>query len=79
MHDLVDYEARGIPTVMVASAAFVPPAEHQAAALGMPEIAQKAVYVPHPIQDATDDEMRQKARDAVDKIIAALRDTGTPS
>ncbi len=79
MHDLVDYEARGIPTVMVESAAFVQPAEHQAAALGMPEIAQKAVYVPHPIQDATDDEMRQKARDAVDKIIAALRDTGTPS
>ena len=79
MHDLVDYEARGIPTVMVASAAFVQPAEHQAAALGMPEIAQKAVYVPHPIQDATDDEMRQKARDAVDEIIAALRNTVTPS
>ncbi|SVE59206.1 uncharacterized protein METZ01_LOCUS512060, partial [marine metagenome] len=29
--------------------------------------------------DATYDEMRQKARDAVDKIIAALRNTGTPS
>lgn len=30
------------------------------------------VLVPHPIQDATDDEMRSKARDAVDRIIAAL-------
>ncbi len=79
MHDLIDYEARGIPTVMVASAAFVQPAEHQAAALGMPEIAQKAVYVPHPIQDATDDEMRQKARDSVDKIIAALRNNPSPN
>tara|TARA_B100001750_G_C14921119_1_gene309436 strand:- start:214 stop:453 length:240 start_codon:yes stop_codon:yes gene_type:complete len=79
VHDLIDYEARGIPTVMVASAAFVQPAEHQAAALGMPEIAQKAVYVPHPIQDATDDEMRQKARDSVDKIIAALRNNPSPN
>ena len=72
MHDLVDYEARGIPTVMVASSAFVQPAQHQAVALGMPEIAQRAVYVPHPIQDATDEEMCQKARDALDKIVAAL-------
>ena len=79
MHDLIDYEARGIPTVMVASAAFVQPAEYQAAALGMPEIAQKAVYVPHPIQDANDHERRQKARDSVDKIIAALRNNPSPN
>ena len=32
------------------------------------------VLVPHPIQDATDDEMRAKARDAFDQIIGALRD-----
>jgi hypothetical protein len=30
------------------------------------------VLVPHPIQDATDDEMRAKARDAFNRIVDAL-------
>lgn len=30
------------------------------------------VLVDHPIQDATDDEMRAKARDVLDVVIAAL-------
>ena len=30
------------------------------------------VLVPHPIQDATDDEMRTKAEDALAEIIDAL-------
>ena len=58
--------------MMAASEEFVDAAAHQATALGMPHLAQDAVYVPHPIQDATDDEMRQKARDAVDRILQAL-------
>ena len=37
MHDLVDYEARGIPSVMVASSEFVHAAQTQAEALGMPD------------------------------------------
>jgi len=57
---------------MAASEEFVEAAKHQATALGLPELAQRAVYVPHPIQDATDDEIRQKARDAVDMIMRAL-------
>ena len=72
MHDLVDYEARGIPTVMVASSEFVDAAERQSNALGMPDLAAHAVYVPHPIQDATDEEMREKARDAVKAIVSAI-------
>lgn len=32
----------------------------------------KAVFVRHPIQDATDDEMRQKADDTVAAIVDAL-------
>ncbi len=72
MHDLVDYEARGIPSVMVASSEFVHAAEIQAAALGMPDLAAQSVFVPHPIQDATDDEMRGKARHALEAIVAAL-------
>jgi hypothetical protein len=72
VHDLVDYETRGIPAVMVASSEFRRAARMQAEALGMPEIASGSVFVPHPIQDATDDEMRAKARDAIDAILAAL-------
>ncbi len=72
MHDLVDYEGRGIPTALVASSEFVSAAERQAAALGMPDLARRAVYVPHPIQDATDDEMRGKARDALTAVLAAI-------
>ena len=72
MHDLVDYEARGIPSVMVASSEFVHAAETQSAALGMPDLAAGSVFVPHPIQDATDDEMRVKARNAIDAIVESL-------
>ena len=72
MHDLAHYEARGIATVMVASSEFVGPAHKQAEALGLPELATRAVYVPHPIQDASDEEMRAKARGAVDAIVQAL-------
>ena len=72
MHDLADYEARGIATVMVASTEFVHAAHKQAEALGLPELAARAVYVPHPIQDASDEEMRAKARGAVDAIVQAL-------
>ncbi|HBZ70601.1 MAG TPA: hypothetical protein DEP35_13080 [Deltaproteobacteria bacterium] len=72
MHDLADYEARGIAAVMVASTEFVHAAHTQAEALGLPELADRAVYVPHPIQDASDEEMRAKARAAVDAIVQAL-------
>ena len=60
---------------MVASTEFVGAAKHQAAALGMPDIAARAVYIAHPIQDATDDEMREKARDAIDVIVNAITAT----
>ncbi len=72
MHDLVDYEARGLPSVLVASDEFVQAAQKQAEALGMPDVARRAVYVPHPIQDATDEEMRAKARVAIDTILEAI-------
>ena len=72
MHDLAEYEAQGIPAVMVASSEFAGAGRRQAAALGMPAIASRAVYVPHPIQDATDDEIRGKARAAFDAILDAI-------
>jgi len=55
---------------VVASSTFVDAAEAQARSLGLPEA--RRVFVPHPIQDATDDEMREKADAVVDRIIEAL-------
>jgi hypothetical protein len=76
VHDLVNYEMRGIPSVMVASSEFVHAAETQAAALGVPDLAAKSVFVPHPVQGSTDDEMRVKAQQAIDAIVAALTTNG---
>ena len=72
MHDLIEYESRGTPSVMVASSEFVNAATHQATALGMPAVARRAAYVAHPIQDATDEAIRSKARDAYNTIVRAL-------
>ncbi len=72
MHDTVAFEIRGIPSVFVASSVFQDAAETQAAALGLPEV--RRVFVPHPIQDANDDEMRAKADAIVAQVIEALVD-----
>lgn len=72
MHDITDLEARGIPGVFVASREFVEAAAAQSAALAF-EPAR--VFVAHPIQDRTDDEMRALADDAIDEIVAAVTAT----
>ena len=58
--------------VFVASTEFVEAAVAQARALGADPA---RVFVPHPIQDRTDDELRALADDAIDAIIAELTDT----
>ncbi len=72
MHDTTWFEVQGKPAVFIASSVFVDAAEKQAAALGLPEV--RRIFVPHPIQDATDDEMRAKASAIVDQVIEALVD-----
>jgi hypothetical protein len=70
VHDISDLELRGVPGVFVASAEFVGAAEHQSKTLGYSAMAR--VFTPHPIQDRTDDEMRQYADDAFDAIVAQI-------
>ena len=69
MHDTVNLEALGIPTVFVASSEFVDAADAQARALGADPA---RVFVAHPIQDRTDDELRDLADDAVSAVVAAV-------
>lgn len=72
MHDTTWFEIQGRPAVFLASTEFIDAAEVQSSALGLPEV--RRVFVPHPIQDATDDEMRARADAVVDEVIAALID-----
>ena len=69
VHDVIDLEGRGVPGVIVASAEFVDAAAAQARALGCDPA---RVFVPHPIQDRTDEEMRALADGAVEEIVRAL-------
>ena len=70
MHDNFWFETQRIPAVAIASSEFGEAAISQRTALGMNDA--RYVLVPHPIQDATDDEMRLKAAQALEQIIAAL-------
>jgi hypothetical protein len=70
VHDIADLETRGVPAMFIASDVFVQAAESQASALGFSSV--QRVFVPHPIQDRTDDEMRALADSAYDSIVAAI-------
>ena len=69
VHDVTDLETRGIPAVYVATEAFVDGAERQAKALGFDPA---VVFVSHPIQDRTDDEMRAIAERAFAGLVAGI-------
>ncbi len=70
---MLNLEKRGIPTVGVATTEFVEAAAVQADALGFDPA---YIWVPHPIQDRTDDELHQLAAEHVDQIVVALTDQG---
>ena len=69
MHDTTELEARGVPTVYVASLEFREAGAAQARALGFEPA---SVFVDHPIQDRTDGEMRALAEGAVEEVISQL-------
>jgi hypothetical protein len=69
VHDTVNLEALGVPTVFVASTEFVDAADAQSAALGADPA---RVFVPHPIQDRTDDEIRALADAAFEDLVRAV-------
>ncbi len=69
MHDTVNLEAAGLPCVFVASDPFRDAAAAQSRSLGF---SPAGVFVRHPIQDRTDDEMREIADQAVSALIKAI-------
>ncbi len=58
---MAELEARGIPTVGVATTEFIEGAKAQAKSLGTDPA---LVFVPHPVQDRTDDESAPARRRA---------------
>ena len=75
MHDILKLEGLGIPAVPVATHEFMTAARAQAAALGRPEF--DAIYVPHPIQDQTREEIAARADAAIEEIAARLTKIST--
>jgi hypothetical protein len=65
----MDLESRGLPSGFVASSEFIEAAAAQGKSLG---IQPASVFVPHPIQDRTDEEMVDLARNAIDAIVALI-------
>ena len=69
MHDIADLESRGLPGVFVASTEFIEAASAQSKSIGYEP---DSVFVAHPIQDRTDEEMEILADKAVDELLAKL-------
>jgi hypothetical protein len=73
LHDTINLENLGIPAVPIATAEFQTAARAQAAALNRPDF--DAIYVTHPIQDQTKQEIETRADAALLEIVARLTQT----
>ena len=69
VHDVAELEDRGVATVFVASNEFESARTAQAEALGTDPA---VVWLPHPIQDRSDEEMVAHADSAFEALVAAL-------
>jgi len=66
---MADLESRGIPTVGVATTEFIEAAAMQAKSLGTDPA---YVFIPHPVQDRTDAELRAMAEEHAERILGLL-------
>ncbi|MGC1441847.1 MAG: UGSC family (seleno)protein, partial [Burkholderiaceae bacterium] len=66
---IADLESRGIPVVGIATTEFIQSAEAQAKSLGTDPA---YVFVPHPIQDRTNEELHALADKYLDEMLAGL-------
>ena len=65
----MNFDGRGIPGVSVVTTGFTDAVDKQSKALGFDPA---VVYVPHPIQNRTPEELRKIADDAVDPVLRLL-------
>jgi len=74
---MVRLERLGIPTAAVATDPFTDEALEQARLLGMPDY--RMVYVPHPVQLLTPEQLSQLADSAFEGITARLTGVESPA
>ena len=65
----MDLESRGLPSGFIASCEFEQAANAQEKSLG---IKPARVFIPHPIQDRTDEEMVDLAKSALNGVISLI-------
>jgi len=70
LHDAINLENLGIPAVPVATIEFTAPARIQAGALGRAGF--DAVYVPHPIQDQSPQQIAARADAVIEELVRRL-------
>jgi hypothetical protein len=70
LHDTVRLENLGVPAVAVATTEFMTPARVQAGALGRAGF--DAIYVPHPIQDQSPEQIAARADATAEEIVRRL-------
>lgn len=70
MHDILELDRRGIPGAVIATEAFQSAAEAQAQALGFQPA---VVYVPHPIQNRTPEELDHLADEALEPVLGTIQ------
>ena len=69
MHDGSNLDTNGVPALIVATTAFTQAADVQAKALGYEP---NMVWVPHPIQDRTDAELKALADSVFNEIVTRM-------
>jgi hypothetical protein len=70
VHDGIAFEERNIPTAVLATEVFLNAAIAQAEALGMPSF--QVISVPHPVQNLTPEEVRQRADNVIEEVVRKL-------
>lgn len=69
----MNFDERGLAGVSVVTQAFTDAVQKQSAALGFEP---GVVYVPHPIQNRTPQELAKIADDCVEPVLALLQGSG---
>jgi hypothetical protein len=75
MHDVLVFEDRGIPTVLLCTEPFMNSAREHAEAFGNPDY--QAVPVAHPLASLRREQAQDRADEALGRIVEAL--TGRPT
>jgi hypothetical protein len=74
MHDVLAFEDRGIPTVLLCTEPFMNSAREHAEAFGSPDY--EAVRVGHPLASLRPEAAQVRADEALERVVAALTGQG---